>query len=147
MMKKYKDHLKNERGLTLVELLAVLVIIGIIATIAIVMIGNVISDSRDKAILADAQNILSAAKIAQANGEGTKQSDGSVEFDRDLLQHYVDGVELGPDDKVVYTRSGSKGQWTIHYGKLSDIRNKEKFDVQGTSITDDKLSELLSGED
>ncbi|WP_371825341.1 prepilin-type N-terminal cleavage/methylation domain-containing protein [Paenibacillus soyae] len=40
---------KNEKGLTLIELLAVLVIVGIIAAIAIPAIGNTISNSKTKA--------------------------------------------------------------------------------------------------
>ncbi|MHA6483633.1 prepilin-type N-terminal cleavage/methylation domain-containing protein [Paenibacillus sp. strain BS8-2] len=40
---------KNEKGLTLIELLAVLVIVGIIAAIAIPAIGGTISSSKSKA--------------------------------------------------------------------------------------------------
>ncbi|WP_042162889.1 prepilin-type N-terminal cleavage/methylation domain-containing protein [Paenibacillus gorillae] len=40
---------RNEKGLTLIELLAVLVIVGIIAAIAIPAIGNTIAKSRVKA--------------------------------------------------------------------------------------------------
>ncbi|GGG55493.1 prepilin-type N-terminal cleavage/methylation domain-containing protein [Paenibacillus radicis (ex Gao et al. 2016)] len=40
---------RNEKGLTLIELLAVLVIVGIIAAIAIPAIGSTIAKSRDKA--------------------------------------------------------------------------------------------------
>ena len=63
-MKKWlKKHLKNEKGLTLVELLAVIVILGIIAAIAVPSIGNVIENSRIKAVKADALNALSAANL------------------------------------------------------------------------------------
>ena len=48
-MKKFlQKRLKNEKGLTLVELLAVIVILGIIAAIAVPSIGNIIDNSRDK---------------------------------------------------------------------------------------------------
>lgn len=40
---------RNQKGLTLIELLAVLVIVGIIAAIAIPAIGSTISNSRVKA--------------------------------------------------------------------------------------------------
>ncbi len=44
-MKKFlQKRLKNEKGLTLVELLAVIVILGIIAAIAIPSIGNIITE-------------------------------------------------------------------------------------------------------
>ncbi|RIV13331.1 prepilin-type N-terminal cleavage/methylation domain-containing protein, partial [Priestia flexa] len=47
MMKKF---LKNEKGLTLIELLAVIVILGIIAAIAIPSIGGIIQKSREDAV-------------------------------------------------------------------------------------------------
>ena len=63
-MKKFlQKRLKNEKGLTLVELLAVIVILGIIAAIAIPSIGNIIKNSRVNAVKADAQNVLAAANL------------------------------------------------------------------------------------
>ncbi|HJF32815.1 MAG TPA: type II secretion system GspH family protein [Sporosarcina psychrophila] len=63
-MKKFlQKRLNNEKGLTLVELLAVIVILGIIAAIAVPSIGGIIDNSRVKAIKADAQNILSAGNL------------------------------------------------------------------------------------
>lgn len=70
-MQKHVKQLKNEKGMTLVELLAVLVILAIIAAIAIPMIGNAISESRQKGELNDALNIIAAAKLADANGQNT----------------------------------------------------------------------------
>jgi len=57
------NRLKNERGLTLVELLAVIVILAIVAAIAVPAIGNVIDNSRYKALKADAINVIHAAQF------------------------------------------------------------------------------------
>ena len=63
-MKKFlQKRLKNEKGLTLVELLAVIVILGIIAAIAIPSIGNIINNSKVNALIADGQNVLAAANM------------------------------------------------------------------------------------
>ncbi|MBO1913251.1 prepilin-type N-terminal cleavage/methylation domain-containing protein, partial [Microvirga sp. 3-52] len=64
-----KKQLNNEKGLTLIELLAVIVILAIIAAIAVPAIGNIIAKSNDRAILADASTVLSGAKLAIANNE------------------------------------------------------------------------------
>ena len=63
MLNLLKKRLKNEKGLTLVELLAVIVILGIVAAIAIPAIGNLIENSKYNGVKADAINVLNAANI------------------------------------------------------------------------------------
>src|SRR5690625_3119086 len=68
-MKKWLRKLrKDERGLTLVELLAVIVILAIVAAIAFVAIGNVIENSKKDAHVANALQVISAAKLYEAAG-------------------------------------------------------------------------------
>lgn len=54
--------LKNRKGVTLVELLAVLVIMGIIAAIAVPTIGGLIESSKEKAAQASYETAMSAAQ-------------------------------------------------------------------------------------
>ncbi|MCM3743483.1 prepilin-type N-terminal cleavage/methylation domain-containing protein [Sporosarcina luteola] len=63
MKKLLQKRLKNEKGLTLVELLAVIVILGIIAAIAVPAIGGVIQNSKYNAVKADALNAINAANL------------------------------------------------------------------------------------
>jgi len=67
--------IKNQRGLTLVELLAVVVILGIVSTIAVVSIGNVIQNSREDGVRSDAIQILNAAEIYVAQGRAIGDND------------------------------------------------------------------------
>lgn len=63
-MKKFlQKKLNNEKGMTLIELLAVIVIIAIIAAIAIPAIGNIIENSRHGAVKSDYQNAIAAANL------------------------------------------------------------------------------------
>ena len=48
---------KNEKGVTLVELLIVIVILGIIAAISVPAVGNIVSNANKDALLADATNL------------------------------------------------------------------------------------------
>ncbi|WP_346216419.1 type II secretion system protein [Caldifermentibacillus hisashii] len=151
-MQKRMKLLKNQKGMTLVELLAVLVILGIIAAIAIPMIGNVINDSRDKAILADAQTVLSAAKVAYANGEGTKAINNSkteITFNKDVLEPYVEGATLAIGDKVVYIVEDKS--WSITYDDLKNMKKQKKYGLTDadtekvTTITATQLNNALEG--
>ncbi|KYG89150.1 hypothetical protein A0U40_13875 [[Bacillus] sp. KCTC 13219] len=85
MFQTLKKRIKNEKGLTLIELLAVIVILAIVAAIAVPAIGNIIENSRVNAAKADATNILNAANIYFA-GEGS----AATTADKDDLQSYVD---------------------------------------------------------
>lgn len=66
--KQWKKLKKDQRGLTLVELLAVVVILAIVAAIAFIAIGNVIDNSRKDAHIANAQQVISAAKVYDSSG-------------------------------------------------------------------------------
>ena len=72
MVNKCKTLLKKEKGFTLVELLAVIVILGIIVAIAVPAIGNIISKAEDDADKAEVQLIVDAARLYEI------QSDHSV---------------------------------------------------------------------
>jgi type IV pilus assembly protein PilA len=101
MFKALKKKMKDQRGLTLIELLAVIVILGIIAAIAIPSIGKIISNSEDDAVIADALQIINAAKIASAAGV-----DGP--WDYDDLGEYI--TKAGDED---FTVSETDGKYSI----------------------------------
>lgn len=89
MFNTLKTRIKNEKGLSLVELLAVIVILAIVAAIAIPAIGNIIENSRVKAQISDAVQVMSAANIyftdnadeeefTQAKASGYVESGGKL---------------------------------------------------------------------
>lgn len=97
LKKKFKL-LKNQKGLTLIELLAVIVIIAIIAAIAIPAIGNIIENSRFNAVKADAINVLNAASIYKSDADtSTQVTVGTLKTEK-----YLDTLGKIPSNATIY---------------------------------------------
>jgi type IV pilus assembly protein PilA len=104
MMKRL---VKNERGLTLIELLAVIVILGIIVAIAIPAIGSIIDNSKKDAHIANAKQMASAARLAIS----TNQVSGtSITLTMQQLndQGFLDKIPKSPGDLGNYDTDDSK---------------------------------------
>jgi type IV pilus assembly protein PilA len=112
MFKSIKKRLKDQRGLTLVELLAVVVILGIIAGIAVPNIGKIISNTEEDAKVSEGIQIIQAAKLYVAS-EGFPAST----LDKSELSEYLDNIV---DDRyvVTVTKVGGNGKYsyslTVH---------------------------------
>ncbi|RDB33549.1 type II secretion system protein [Exiguobacterium sp. RIT594] len=95
--------MRDERGLTLIELLVVVVILGIIAAIAVVAIGGLIENSRKDAVVSDAKQLVSAAKLYTSSnpikpGETVnmgvrKGGNDYTTTDGVVLDKYIDSME------------------------------------------------------
>jgi type IV pilus assembly protein PilA len=66
----FKKIMKDERGLSLVELLAVVVIMAVIAGIGAVAITGVIQRNREDAAVSSLQNLAAAANLYQTSNVG-----------------------------------------------------------------------------
>lgn len=74
MLERMKKKINNEKGFTLVELLAVIAILGIILAIAVPSVGEVISNSEEKAHEANVELLENAARLAYLSEEDPKES-------------------------------------------------------------------------
>ena len=59
----------NKKGFTLIEVLAVLLILSVIALITTPIIINVIKDSKEKAFINDANSLVESIRTYQANNQ------------------------------------------------------------------------------
>lgn len=102
MKKLFKLLKKDERGLTLVELLAVIVILAIVGAIAFVAIGNVIENSKKDAHIANAQQIISAVKLAEASGEIDPANDYPLNLKTKDISTIAENTLIDPWNKSEY---------------------------------------------
>lgn len=107
-MKKYlQKKLNNEKGMTLIELLAVIVIIAIIAAIAIPAISNIIENSRVGAAKSDALSAFSAAELYLAENGDAFTATGQ---DGITSTELIDGGYL--DDLGSFADTGTEPSFT-----------------------------------
>lgn len=134
-MKKFlQKKLKDQKGMTLIELLAVIVIIAIIAAIAIPAISNVIENSRVGAMKSDATNALNSAQIFLADNPdhfadlATAGSDEEI-TEANLIPEYLDNggtfssfVITEGTNGLLFSGTGSNGNIEL---KIDDATKNE----------------------
>lgn len=102
MRNKIKQLLKKEGGFTLVELLAVIAILGFIVAISVPLVGNVVSKSKTETDKAKLELVIDAAKLYDVN-DGT-DTDTTVTSTELVTAGYLDS-----DTKPVITVTRVKG--------------------------------------
>jgi type IV pilus assembly protein PilA len=95
-MKSFMTKWKQQKGLTLVELLAVIVILGIIAGIAVPSVNGIINNSKEDAHEANIDMIEAAGKLAKISGLNPGE-DGYTVTELQT-EGYLESVPLSPWD-------------------------------------------------
>ena len=110
--------LRNNKGVTLVELLIVIVILGIIAAIAVPAVGNIVENAQDDAFIADATTVRNAAStFCQTATSGERDVYCTVDGAGDTDQLLITNEELDPLieglDATFYVLFEGEGNYTV----------------------------------
>jgi type IV pilus assembly protein PilA len=138
----FKRFFKNQRGLTLVELLAVIVILGIIAAIAVPSIGGIVAKTEKEALKADAVQLVNAAKLYTTENIGEiNAKKGTVTISKKddnggALDEYLDN----PPEKYKITIKKDKENNKFIYSNIEVTKKGEtaKFEKEEELYTKNK---------
>ena len=113
--------MKNKKGFTLVELLAVIVILALIMGIAVVGIGNVLSTAKENAMWENAQAMIDGLKKSLAISSES-YSGNTYTFDSTAFES--GGTKIG-DNEIVFGSSsdGTAVSGTVGIWKLSGSKS------------------------
>ncbi|WP_168169704.1 immunoglobulin-like domain-containing protein [Candidatus Izimaplasma bacterium ZiA1] len=121
----------NNKGVTLIEILVTVVVMGIIATISVPAVADVIDNAKKDAIINEAMIVESAAKL-YCSQTTTDDCGVADTLDDTQLSTYINGI----DDTYVYTATKTEdGYWSVVYNK----KNSLSFPID----TDGTIKELI----
>ncbi len=101
-MRNILSQQNNEKGFTLIELIVVIAVLGMIASIAIPKVGNITSRAREQA---DASNI----QILQSAVERYNAENGDYPDEPDDLDGYIDKFPVQKEGSGPFYFDVSKG--------------------------------------
>lgn len=141
------QHKKSEKGVTLIELLAVIVILGIIATIALPLIGKVIDVQRKNAFVANALTIQDASNLFLQKKIMDQETDTQISYQELVNGGFLEEIK-DPDTRNPWDTTTNKSYVTVvnhHveaiclYGDKRNLCGKNDVPIKFDELSKDQV--------
>ncbi len=126
--------MKNRNGLTLIELLAVIVILAVATSIVSLIIMNVIEDSKKGALKDSAYGILKAGELRVAKSQDLNDYTGEIIDITDGTLEYKGTI---PNAGIIVIRHDGKMKLEMNHDKWCITKDYEEPEVTFTKKTSD----------
>lgn len=148
----------KERGLTLVELLAVMAILGILAAISILAVGNIIEKSKHQAFVANAVAMKEAASLHKRASEvalnpqiqakltyGELVNEGYLHVLQDPYTRKERGVTEDQNQSFVEIKlkDNELQYYVCLYGETKKMCGSDNEGILSKELSTDKIANLL----
>ena len=125
--------MKNKKALTLVELLAVIVILGLLMVIIVPKVTQTLKDAEKNTNMTSAENLVKAATLKATNNEMTGNSENiKINYTTGENQNYIDYTGEKPTSGQVQIKSNGEVAMAVRFGDYCYLKPYNSNDI--TSI-------------
>jgi prepilin-type N-terminal cleavage/methylation domain-containing protein len=121
--------MRNKKAFTLVELLAVIIILGILAVLIAPKVVNMINESEKSANMTSAQNIVKAAELKASNNMIENGKNTRINYQTGENTNYLDYSGEKPQIGVVQIKANGEVAMAVKFGDYCYLKEYESNDI------------------
>lgn len=145
----------NKKAFTLVELLAVIIILGLLLTLTAPKITQTLKEAKEKTYMISAQNLVKSAQLKVSNNEVNGMTENIlINYETGENINYLDYTGRKPESGQVYIKANGKIAMAVKIGEECYIKtynsndiNVEEYDEQTCVIINREMPEIVTSGD
>ena len=122
--------MRNKKAFTLVELLAVIVILGLLMVIIVPKVSQTLKDAEKNTNMTSAENLVKAATLKASNNEMTGNSENiKINYTTGENQNYIDYTGEKPTSGQVQIKSNGEVAMAVKFGDYCYLKPYNSNDI------------------
>lgn len=147
---------RRKKGFSLIELMVVIVILGILATVVTLKVSDYLRDARIAKAKADMQKIMQALEMYRTDGAAARGDENTEPYPTELLtlteqnekrpEGYISGIPKDPwgNDYVYEYDEEAKIYTIVTYGRDGEEGGEgEDGDIDGKALTGERADDQM----